>query len=122
MSKYRKELGKWGEQQAETYLRQNGLQIIDRNVRTPHGELDLIGHDDQDLVFIEVKTRTNMTFGYPEVSVNPRKQNHLIASALYYVQNHPEESGNWRIDVISIQKTQNKVEPVQIEWFKNAIQ
>ena len=122
MSKYKKHLGTWGEHLAEEYLCQNGIQIIARNVRTPHGEIDLVGRENQDLVFFEVKTRANMTFGYPEISVNFRKQTHLIESALYYFQSHPDESGNWRIDVISIQKTQNMDQPVQIEWFKNAIQ
>lgn len=122
MSNYKKRLGNWGEGLAEEYLQENGICIIARNVFTPHGELDLIGRENADIVFFEVKTRTNLTFGYPEVSVNHRKQSHLVNSALFYMQNHPEERGYWRIDVIAIQKTSDAEKPIQIEWFKNAVQ
>ena len=122
MSNYKKRLGKWGEELAESYLIENGITVIDRNVFTPHGELDLVGKEKSGIVFFEVKTRTNQTFGYPEVSVNYRKQSHLVQSALYYMQSHPEETGQWRIDVIAIQKPAGAEKPIQIEWFKNAVQ
>ena len=121
MSKYQKQLGKWGEELAERYLNEQGVSIIARNVFTPHGELDLVGKENSSLIFFEVKTRTTLTFGYPEVSVNYRKQTHLVNSALFYMQNHPEAVGNWRIDVISIQKSKNEEQPC-IDWFKNAVQ
>jgi len=38
------------------------------------------------------------------------------------MQNHPEENGQWRIDVIAIQKSNDPENPIQIEWFKNAVQ
>lgn len=119
---YKNNLGKWGEEYAEEYLSQYGITIIARNVRTPYGEIDLIGREDVELIFFEIKTRTNQKFGYPEDSINVRKREHLIHSADHYIQSHPEEEGNWRIDVISIQKPRNKSLPVQVEWFKNAIQ
>lgn len=122
MSKYQKRLGKWGEGLAEGYLEENGISIVDRNVFTPHGELDLVGKENSGIIFFEVKTRTNQTFGYPEVSVNHRKQTHLVESALYYMQKHPQETGQWRIDVIAIQKLPDAEKPIRIEWFKNAIQ
>ena len=122
MTNHNKKLGKWGEELAMNYLAENGISIIDRNVFTPHGELDLVGKENSGIIFFEVKTRSSMTFGYPEVSVNCRKQAHLIDSAMYYMQKHPEVTGQWRIDVIAIQKIPNLEKPVQIEWFKNAVQ
>ena len=122
MTNHNKQLGKWGESLAEKYLQEHSITIVERNVYTPHGELDLVGRDTAGLIFFEVKTRTNMKFGYPEVSVNQRKQSHLTQSALFYMQNHPEETGGWRIDVIAIQKTSTPEDPFQIEWFKNAVQ
>jgi putative endonuclease len=122
MSQYNRRLGKWGEELAESYLTAQGVQVLGRNVYTPHGELDLVGREGAGLVFFEVKTRTNRKFGYPEEAVTARKQQHLTNSALHYMQNHPEESGGWRIDVIAIQKTGDPKNPYQIEWFKNAVQ
>ena len=81
MSNYRKALGNWGERKAEEFLLQRGYTFLDRNVRTPHGEIDLVVSQDIQLpninepqstlssrivVFVEVKTRTNPVFGLPE--------------------------------------------------------
>ncbi len=119
---YQKKLGKWGESLAEQYLIDLGVDIFLRNVYTPYGELDLIGKDHDTVIFFEVKTRTTHTFGNPEDSINQRKKKHLTESALYFMQSHPEEQGDWRIDVISIQKDGEQNNPYRIEWFKNAIQ
>lgn len=122
MSSYQKKMGKWGELLAEQYLKDAGVDIIFRNVFTPYGELDLIGREEDALVFFEVKTRSNYKFGYPEDSINQRKVEHLTKSALHFMQTHPEESGEWRIDVISINKNTKGEPPYRIEWFKNAVQ
>lgn len=120
--KYNQRLGRWGEDYAENYLRYQGITILARNVRTPYGEIDIVGRDKTDLIFFEVKTRTSQKFGFPEDSIHFRKRDHLIQSAEYYVQQNPDEEAVWRIDVISIQCDNKGLEPVQIEWFVNAIQ
>jgi putative endonuclease len=119
---YKQQLGRWGENYAEEFLEQQGISIIDRNVFTPFGEIDLIGKEKYDLIFFEVKTRTNQKFGNPEDSINPRKREHLIQSALHYIQNHPEEEANWRIDVIAIKRNRSGATPAEVEWFINAVQ
>ena len=127
MSGERQVLGKWGENAAAEYLATQGYSILGRNIRTPYGEIDLIARlpgnlpSDRDiLIFIEVKTRATPTFGYPEESVNPRKQAHLLSSAQYYMQEHPELEGDWRIDVIAIQRL-NPAKPPTITHFENAV-
>ncbi len=94
-----------------------GYQILDRNVRTPYGELDIVAQMGEVVVFCEVKARTSLAFGYPETSVNARKMKHLIDSAQYYVQNHPELSGSWRMDLIAIRRLVGR-DP-EVEIFEN---
>lgn len=53
----RRELGRLGEQLAAAYLKRRGVRVLARNVRTRHGEIDLIAWDGRTLAFVEVKTR-----------------------------------------------------------------
>ena len=121
------ELGKWGEKLAADFLIKQGYAIIARNVRTPYGELDLVagqpGKSDNDeitIVFVEVKTRRTQSYGFPEESISSSKQEHLISSALHYLQERPELVQDWRIDVIAIERYEN-LDPI-IHHFENAIQ
>ena len=114
-----KDLGTWGEQQAQKYLNQHGVEILAGNVHTPYGEFDLIGRDEGALVFFEVKTRRTKTFGYPEQSIRGKKMEHMINSAVYYLQSNPEITSDWRIDVLSIEKPANQ--EIKVTWFKYAI-
>ncbi len=120
MKKSRQSLGQWGERVAEKYLADLGYTIIERNVRTPYGEIDLIARDEQAIIFVEVKTRTTETYGLPEDAITQRKREHLISAASFYFQQHPEIEGDWRIDVVAIQNYTPKQPPV-ITHFKNAI-
>lgn len=131
MSPARQALGRWGEARAAEYLEAQGYAIVERNLRTPYGEIDLVARrEDAALshsrmpapitVFVEVKTRSSKTFGYPEESVTPRKQAHLLAAAQSYIQEHPELEGDWRIDVIAIQRERSKARPTIIH-FENAV-
>lgn len=117
-------LGRWGETYAAEYLRQRGYVILDHNVRSVHGELDLIARqtcaNSLVTVFVEVKTRRSTAFGLPEASITPRKKTHLLAAAQAYLQAHPELDGDWRIDVIAILRRYNPQE-TEIAHFENAI-
>jgi putative endonuclease len=101
VSTRRQELGRWGEDLAADWLVRHGCEILDRNVRTPYGEIDLVARQGDLLLFVEVKTRTNRTFGLPEESVTSRKQAHMLAAAEYYASQLAAES--WQIDVIAIE-------------------
>lgn len=120
MSQARQKLGRWGEDTAAEYLRQRGYTILGQNIRTPYGEIDLVAQEDECTVFVEVKTLATRVFGAPEVAVSKRKQAHMVSSAQYYYQNHPEMSGTWRIDVISIEVARDDSAP-RITHFENAI-
>jgi putative endonuclease len=131
MSTSKQALGRWGEARAAEYLIARGYAILERNARTPYGEIDLVARLDDPrssdprrpsptTVFVEVKTRSSRTFGFPEESVTQRKQAHLLAAAQSYIQEHPQLEGDWRIDVIAIQRYPSKTEPT-ITHFENAI-
>ena len=118
MGNNNQELGKWGEQEASNYLSKKGYKILGRNIRTPHGEIDILASFDQVLVFVEVKTRGNRAFGNPEISIDSRKLNHMEASAMFYIQNSNFE-GTWQCDAIAILKYQSR--PIEIVHFENVI-
>jgi putative endonuclease len=116
---HRQALGYWGENLAAETLTERGYQILARNARTPHGELDLVARQGTITVFIEVKTRTSTAFGLPEESVTPTKQAHLLAAAQHYLQTHPDLDGDWRIDVIAIRRLPNQ--RPEIVHFENVV-
>lgn len=127
MKRTKQELGRWGENRAAEYLQENGYVLIGQNVRTPYGEIDLIvqkvpesKENGLTTVFVEVKTRTSQSFGYPEEAITSHKQEHLISAVEHYLQENPDLAGYWRIDVISIEQYPNR-SPI-INHFENAVQ
>lgn len=124
MTSSRQSLGTWGEALAADFLVHLGYSIIERNVRTPYGEIDLVVCSDMatipEIVMVEVKTRSSTKFGFPEEAVSHRKKEHMVNSAQAFMQAHPELGGNWRIDVIAIQKSGGDSKP-SIEHFVNAV-
>ncbi len=117
---FRQRFGAWGERQAEAYLLEHGLLLLERNYRTPYGELDLVMSQDGQLVFVEVKTRSNDKFGLPEESITRAKQEHLQMAAQQYLADHPDLTADWRVDVVSIRVRPGKDLP-EITWFENAL-
>lgn len=67
-------LGKEGERLAKEFLKKKGYSILQEYYRTPFGEIDIIAKEKDVLVFVEVKTRTDLTFGSPFEAVNQRKR------------------------------------------------
>jgi putative endonuclease len=119
MSTQKQSLGRWGERVAARYLESLGYGILETNVRTDYGEIDLVVRRDGLVVFVEVKARSSVEFGQPEEAITPAKQQHLLDSAENYLQAHPELDGDWRVDVISVLRY-DKREP-EIVHFENAL-
>ena len=101
-SRQRQAIGRWGEEVAARYLTEQGYRILSRNYRTPAGELDIIAHEGDAIVFVEVKTRRTSSFGPPQEAVTPAKAAHIIAAAQHYLQDTAQIEGNWRIDVVAV--------------------
>ncbi len=85
MQKNSQNYGAWGEEAAVSYLKARGYEILERNWRYKHLEIDIIAKKAETLVIVEVKSRKNDTFGEPEIFVNKRKQKFLISAANHYV-------------------------------------
>jgi putative endonuclease len=119
-SNHRQSLGHNGESLAAGFLEKKSYTILERNYRTPYGEIDLIANQGDTIVFIEVKTRASCSLGPPEISVTRKKAEHMRYSAEYYIQEHPDLQNEWRIDVISVQMHLNET-PALIVHFENVI-
>lgn len=103
-------LGKYGEDLACEFLKSHGYKIIERNFRIRGGEIDIIANDNNTLVYVEVKTRSQYMFGRPEESVTLPKLRFLERAAKFYRLkrknfNLPQLE---RIDVISIDNSSPK--------------
>lgn len=98
------ELGKLGEDLAFEYLLTNNYQIICRNFFCKQGEIDIVAKDlsKKELVFLEVKTRSNFCFGRPIDAVDKYKQKHIFDAANYYVYKHFIYNTFIRFDVIEV--------------------
>ena len=94
-------LGSEGEELAVKFLKKRDYTIIARNYKTIIGEVDIIAKDGDTIVFVEVKTRANDTFGYPFEAVNRNKRKKLKNLALLYLKKQRQEFAV-RFDVISI--------------------
>lgn len=119
MSGQKQSLGRWGEERAAEYLQQKGYEILERNIRTEYGEIDLLARDGATLVFIEVKARSTQAYGHPEESVSLIKQQHMSDAAESYLQAHPELDGDWRIDVIAVRRRPQQ--PPEFLHVENAL-
>jgi putative endonuclease len=107
--------GQQAEQLACEFLIQHGLQLIEKNYRCRHGEIDLVMKDGPQLVFVEVRYRRSLRFGGPLASIDYRKKTHLITCASHYLQS-TRQQGAARFDVVGI------TEPNQIDWIQNALE
>ena len=83
------ELGKAGENAAVTYLEQQGYIIRDRNWRKGHFELDIVATQKQELIVVEVKTRSNTQFAEPEDAVDIPKIKRTVRATDTYMSDDP---------------------------------
>ncbi len=105
MTHKQQSLGQWGETTAARHLQQQGYTLIRSNWHCTYGEIDLVMQHGEMLVFVEVKTR-RQSLSEAFASVTPAKREKLINAAESYLAAHyPEESPNWRIDVVGISGT-----------------
>ena len=87
---HKKLLGRKGERLAVKFMKKAGYKLVKRNFTTPFGEADAIMSKGENIVFIEVKTRSNSIFGEPKDSVGYRKQEKYKKIAQYYKLKHGE--------------------------------
>ena len=113
-------LGQKGEDLAVLYLKEKGYEILERNVRGPRGEIDIVARDQDTICFIEVKTRSSDARGMPAEAVLFSKQKKLAYLALNYIKSKQLEENRLRFDVVSVFWEQNS--PAKVELIQNAFE
>lgn len=106
-----------GEEISAQYLIEKGYNILEKNYRSKYGEIDLITLYDKQIVFIEVKTRTNLRYGMPSEAVNNKKKKCIIKTAKEYIYINKYENIDMRFDVVEIYLSENKY---KVNHLKNA--
>ena len=95
--------GRFGERIARWRLILSGYRIIEVNYRTRYGEIDIVAWDGDDLVFVEVKTKSSREYGPPEESVDERKQRKITRMALMYLTERAAgDDTACRFDVVTV--------------------
>ncbi|MBQ3420888.1 MAG: YraN family protein [Romboutsia sp.] len=104
-----KEKGYLGEQIALKYLLKKGAHILHSNYRIKIGEIDIIAKIENELVFIEVKSRSNLKFGYPSEAVNYKKKHKICNVAQHYILANNLYNIPIRFDVIEVYFNDKKI-------------
>lgn len=126
------EIGRWGEEIAFSYLIQQGYSILERNFSCRLGEIDIIAKSkhNNEIIFIEVKTRRQLIYGNPAEAIDQKKLKHLYAVAnVFLIQKH-FENNPIRFDVIEVlqsntinkEKSKTKIHHIQNILIDNPIQ
>jgi putative endonuclease len=132
----RKRLGRWGEKRCEKFLKRKGLKTLTRNFSCKTGEIDLVMVDlsgfagktgeidlvmvdaDRTIVFVEVKTRADESFGPSESAITAGKKTKMIRTARYFLATNEIQDRPLRFDVVTI--ILGKKSPVQVRHYENA--
>ncbi len=93
--------GKKGEEIAAEFLQKDQYEILYTNWRYKRVEIDIIAKKDNEIIFIEVKTRKDDLYGYPEEAVHKAKQENLQKAAEAFIEEYDINS-SIRFDIISI--------------------
>ena len=106
------------EKAAESYLRKQGLRLLQRNFSSRFGEIDLIMEDGRILVFVEVKYRKGSQHGSGADAVTFHKQGRISRTAAWYLAKNPHRGECiCRFDVISINPQQGDE---GVNWIRSA--
>jgi len=107
-----RDVGALGEKQAVRYLKKLGYKILETNLVTRFGEIDVVAADKGCLVFVEVKLRRTKEFGAPSEAVDKRKQEKILRSSIEYVKSRGLVGKDLRFDVLCIGPEPGKIELV----------
>ena len=113
--------GARGEEEACTYLSGKGYRILERNWRTPRGEIDLIARKGDEIVFVEVKAWDSLSAADLEYSINAMKRRRIVHTAEIYLRRNPGlSSGPIRFDVVFIGKDAGGDRAAGVRHIENA--
>ncbi len=98
-----------GEAIAAVFLAKKGFRILEKNFRCKYGEIDIVCLDGGTFCFVEVKSRSNFSHGFPEEFVDWRKRKKLTLAALKYAKEKRIESRPMRFDVVAVDLSKGEV-------------
>ena len=116
MSNHNKQFGKLGEDIAAGYLERKGYKILIRNYTYARVEVDVVCEYNNEIIFVEVKTRTSDQMAYPEQAVGKAKQKNIRLAAESFLEEN-QITSSVRFDIIAVVKNESKFE---IEHFEDA--
>ena len=114
----RSEKGKLGEDVCAWYLEKHGYTVMNRNVHSRYGEVDLIAENERYICFVEVKTRKTDALVSPAEAVDRRKQQKLVLTAQHYLTTH-ETKKQPRFDVFEV-LLNDEGRPAKVRLIENA--
>ena len=106
--------GNEGEQLAADFLAKKGFEIVERNFRHKHAEIDLIVKKANWMIFVEVKARSSYAYGHPEEFVDFKKVKTILEAAEHYIYK-VDWQGNVRYDIVSVKFGRGNPEIVHLE-------
>ncbi len=110
----KREIGTTYENRALQFLLKKGCKILEKNYSCKLGEIDLIGLDPSNrIIFVEVKYRSSLEYGPPQLAVHYKKMEHIVKTALVYIKEKKLNGRDFRFDVMAIS-------PSKIEYIPNA--
>ena len=113
-----KTIGKYGEELAKNFLIKNGYKIVEMNFRYSRmAEIDIIAEKSGVLHFVEVKTRTSLSFGAPIEAIDNRKLASIFSCANFYLQKSKKKYKKFQIDAVGIVVKKNSPEDFKIDLF-----
>lgn len=90
------------EDAAAAHLEAAGLTVVQRNVRSREGEIDLVCRDGSAWVFVEVKSRQASWGDAPAAAVSWHKRRRITRVAQYFLKRHGLGEPRCRFDVVSV--------------------
>ena len=121
MGVFEQNIAKIGESFAADHLKARGYEILVHNYRSQRGEIDLIAQEGNFIVFVEVKTRRSLKYGFPQHAVTKQKQRQISKVALAYLKTENKIDTPCRFDVIAIHLSP-KFDVISLEQIENAFE
>ena len=114
-----RQIGAIGENIAKNYLIENEFTILEQNYRNKIGEIDLIAKKEDEVIFVEVKSRSTLNYGYPAEAVSIKKQLKILNTSKVYIMANKLNNNKLRYDVIEVYLKEKNINHIQNAFWSN---
>jgi putative endonuclease len=118
MEKYKKTIGKYGEDLAKNFLIKRGYEIIESNKKISYWELDIVAKKGKEIIFVEVKTLSSKKMGPAEEALKSRQIKFLKKAISIYCWQKRINPNLIRLDFIAINLSREK-KTANLKHYKN---